>query len=391
MPARLADRSQFPDLEVPHYFNHAAVGPSSSAVRSAMDEMVVAGSARGLGAMGVWWEARESARAGFASLIGARAEDVAIVGNTSQGVGAVALCRPWQAGQRIVVFRGEFPANVTPWQRAAELFDLRVEFLSVASFEGGSGRGLTDLEAVLRRGVALVAVSSVQFSTGLRMPTAGIGALCREYGAELFVDGIQSCGVLPVDVEAEAIDYLAAGGHKWLMGPMGVGALWVRAERAAVLKPHLASWLSHAQPMDFLTDGAGLLRYDREFVAGPPILEGGVFNAAGCAGLAAGMAPLNEIGPAAIEDHVLTMGDALNDGLRERGFRSVRSELRHQQSGIVSVVPRDGTTLLGIAHGLEERGIQIATPDGLLRFSPHWPNSAAQVSEVLAALDEVIA
>ncbi len=389
--AALGDRSDFPDLEVPHYLNHAAVGPSSAAVRAAMDAAVAQGAARGLAAIHDWLDARDAVRGAFGTLVGGRPEDVAVVPNTSSGVTAIALCRPWRDGDRVVVFGGEFPANVTPWQRAAELFGLEVAFVDAGLFFGDDGRGLAALEAELRRGgVALVAVSAVQFATGLRLPVGAIGEACRRHGAELFVDGIQACGVTPVDVEADAIDYLAAGGHKWLMGPMGAGVLWIRPERGAVLRPHLAGWLSHEQPMDFLTHGPDLLRYDRGFQPGPALFEGGVWNAAGCAGLAAGIAPLNALGPEAIAAHVIAIGDALEAGLTELGCRSVRSSLPEQRSAILSVVLPGDRDLAKFAHDLGERGVQVATPDGLLRFSPHWHNSVAEVPSVLDAVREVL-
>ncbi len=105
----------------------------------------------------------------------------------------------------------------------------------------------------------LVAVSAVQFQTGLSMPLAEIGALCRAHGAELCVDAVQAVGVVPMDVEALGLDYLACGAHKWLLGLEATGFLYVRRERQPSLRPALAGWLSHEDAVSFLLEGPGKL------------------------------------------------------------------------------------------------------------------------------------
>src|SRR5262245_1296445 len=104
--------------------------------------------------------------------------------------------------------------------------------LRIAPYASSFERGLEALEGELLRGaVRLVAVSAVQFQSGLRMPLQAMSRMCHVHGAELFVDGVQACGVVPVDVRAEGIDYLACGSHKWLMGLEGAGFLYVAPGR----------------------------------------------------------------------------------------------------------------------------------------------------------------
>lgn len=391
-PPRLGDRSSFPTLRARAYLNHAAISPPSQRVQQAALDMITHYAAEGVGALFRSLEQRERLRGRLAALVGAaETSELGYVANTTAGVRAVALGVPWRPGDRIVLLQGEFPANVTPWQRAAELYELRIEWLRADDFLGPAGTGLQRLEEQLRRGVRLVAVSAVQFQTGLQMPLRELGALCHAHGAELFVDAIQGCGVVPLHVEDMQIDYLACGSHKWLMGLEGVAFLYVRKARAAALRPVVAGWLSHEDGLRFLFEGQGHLRYDRPIRAQADFVEGGAAPAVLLAALEAAVEPIAALGVPAILEHVQAHHDALEPGLLQRGFRSERSSVPAQRSGILAVHPPAGTELIALHAALQERGIACTTPDGRLRFSPHWPNALAEVGVVLEAVDEALA
>jgi selenocysteine lyase/cysteine desulfurase len=390
-PPRFGDRSRFPTLRARSYCNHAAISPPSQQVQAAAIEVLTRYAADGVAALFPCLEQREHLRGRLAALVGAQASELGFVANTTAGVRAVGLGVPWKPGDRVVLLEGEFPANVTPWQRAAELFDLRLEWLRTDDFFGPSGTGLARLEDLLRRGVRLVAVSAVQFQSGLRMPLSEIGALCRTHGAELFVDAIQACGAVPIDVEAMQIDYLSCGSHKWLMGLEGVALLYVRQTRAAALRPVVAGWLSHEDGVRFLFDGPGHLRYDRPIRARADLVEGGAMPVVVLAALEAATEPILALGVPEILEHVQAFHDGLEPGLLARGFQSLRSAVPAQRSGILSVLPPAGVDVVALHAGLGRRGISCTIPDGRLRFAPHWPNALAEVPVVLDALDEALA
>ena len=206
---------------------------------------------------------RNRLRGTIAQLIGANPEDIGLVPSTSMGINAIALSMDWQSGDRVVLFDGEFPTNITPWQRASIEFGLQISMLSLDGFGDDSGTGLARLESELRQGVRLVAVSAVQFQTGLAMPLKAMGALCKRYGALLAVDAIQAAGAMPLDVVRDGIDFLAAGSHKWLMGLEGCGFVYISPRQMERLVPRVAGWLSHEDGLRFLFEGEGHLRYDR--------------------------------------------------------------------------------------------------------------------------------
>ena len=382
---RLGDRSLFSLLEPRAYLNHAGVSPPSDPVREAVRAAVDDFARRGGAAVGAALERRQRLRAGLARLVGARPEDVALTQNTSAGVQAVALDFPWRLGDRVVLFEGEFPANVTPWQQAAATFGLEVSFVPLAAFQRSNEEGLSLLDRELARGARLVAVSAVQFRSGLRMPVAEMARRCAASGAQIFVDAVQALGVVPLDIQG--IDYLAAGAHKWLMGLLGAGFLHVRPERVAGLVPRTAGWLSHEEGVRFLVEGPGHLRHDRPIRRRADFVEMGGASETSLAALGAALDILHGLGIPAIRAHVEGYLDRLEPELEARGFRSLRAPEPERRSGILSLEPPAGVGVVGLAREIQARGVSCALPDGALRFSPHWPNDPGEIPEVLRAVD----
>jgi selenocysteine lyase/cysteine desulfurase len=384
----LGDRSLFPDLVPRAYLNHAGISPPSLTVQRAVAAMVDAYARKGGEAVGDAVRLRSRLRELLARLLGAAARDIALTSGTSAGLQAIALSYPWRAGDRPLLFDGEFPANVSPWLRAAERFGLEPRWLPLSPFAEGDGSGgLARVEAELRRGVRLVAVSAVQYRSGLAMPLAELASLCHAHGAELCVDAVQACGVVPIDAPALGIDFLAGGAHKWLMGLEGAGFLWIRPGRLEELHPVTTGWLSHEEAASFLLDGPGLLRYDRPLRVRADRLEGGSSSAMSQAALHASLEIILELGVEAIRDHVASYLDRLEPILLERGFESLRLPDEPRRSGILSVLPPSGRTSREVREQLASRGVAVATPDGALRFAPHWPNALGEVEQVAEALD----
>jgi selenocysteine lyase/cysteine desulfurase len=383
--ARLGDRSLFPDLQALAYCNHAGISPPSRPVEQAVARVLGAYAREGVGALAVARTEREQLRQRCAHLIGALPDEVALTSGTTRGVQDIALGLPWKNGDRIVLLDGEFPTNVTPWQAAAREFGLEIVWLRTSSFEAGDG--LSDLTRALGAGVRLVAVSAVQFQSGFHMPLEEIGKLCREHGAELFVDAIQALGIVPFDVRRYHVDYLSSGGHKWLMGLEGVGFLYVRSECARALQPRTIGWLSHEDADGFLWRGAGHLRYDRPLRRDARVFEGGSANVIGQAALGASLQLIQALGIEPIFAHVQRWHDTLEPALLERGFESLRSRFAQGRSGTLSVRPPSGADAIVLHRALTDAGIACALPDGILRFSPHWPNAIDEVPLIVSQLD----
>jgi cysteine desulfurase/selenocysteine lyase len=392
-PLRIAlgDRSLYPRLAATSYLAHAATAPVSVLVQQAVNEVLDGYALSGNVAFLTWLEQRERLREKLGWLLGVTdTASIALTSGTTRGITDLALCLPWASGDRVVLFEGEFPANVSPWQHAAGLFGLRLELVPMRHAIEDEESFLEPLRRLLQKGARLVAVSAVQFQTGLCMPLARIAGLCRQYGAQLCVDAIQACGVMPLHVESLGVDYLVCGAHKWMLGVEGVGFLYARPELARELVPRTAGWLSHEEGTRFLFSGPGELRYDRPIKQSVQMMEGGSSSTLGFAALEAGLDPILELSPATIFAHVTDYIQTLEAALVARGLKSLRAKQPEGRSAILSIEPPTGASAQELVLALRARGVLASMPDGLVRFAPHFPNAQSEIPAVLSAIDDAI-
>lgn len=386
----LGDRASFGELVFDAYLAHSAISPLPLAGQRAVETLLQSQARGGTACFPVWMAQRQRLRASLASFLGVGEEDLALTPGCTRGITDVALALPWKKGEALLTFEGEFPANVTPWQQAAALAQGRVEMLPLPSPEDADARARI-LESVERAfsdpesRVAYLAVSAVQFQTGLRMPLEDLGLLCERHGVRFLVDGIQGCGVLPFDLPRLRIDAFFGGGHKWMLGLEGAGFAVVRAQLFGQLRPRTAGWLSHQDGELFLFKGEGHLRYDRPLLSQPRVFEGSTANAAGLVALEAGLELLRALGPSAISEHVQRYHDALEPQLETLGFRSLRASDPSLRSAIVSYRPPEGVDVTSLFGRLSARGVRISIPDGLVRIAPHFANSLSEIEGVTDA------
>lgn len=388
----LGSRALFPDLGFGVYLGHAAISPLSIVGRRMVESCLADVARSGVGSFPIWDAQRDRLRSSLAELIGAEAEQVALTAGTTRGVTDIALSLALSRGDEIVTYHGEFPANVTPWLLTAQGSGARVRFLSRPDLSSSdpSARILEETAGALRAGARTVAVSAVQFQTGFFMPLRELGQLCRSHGARLFVDAIQALGVTSLDVDELGIDALVGGAHKWLLGLEGAGLLYVRPEFRAELEPKTAGWLSHEDAEAFLFRGKNHLSYERPLKSSARVFEGSSANAAGFAALEAGVDICRALGPGAIFEHAQRYNDALEPLVEARGFRSLRSKKASERSCILAFELPDGLDLPALALGFRQKGIVVSSPDGHLRFAPHFSNHLDEIPRLVGALDEIL-
>jgi selenocysteine lyase/cysteine desulfurase len=389
--AVLGDRSLFPDLRSLAYLNHAALSPLSRPVRQAAERALAGLALDGSGSFPERLVERQQLREDLARLLGADSREIALVPSTLYGLAALATSLPWRRGARVIVFDGEFPTNVSVWQQACMRHGLQLTMLPVVDFARRDAPDLSALERELRRGdVQLCAASAVQFQSGLRMPIAQMAALCHAHGAQLAVDAVQALGSAPFDVRALGVDYAAAGSHKWLMGADGTGVLYIKAEHLAQLSPTVVGAFSYVDS-ELMFMQANQLRYDRTPRSEARVLEGGMMSSVSVSMLGAALPILLGLGVERIYAHVNAYLDLLEAGLIERGFSSLRLADEARRSCILGVQLPAATSLSAarFASELTARGVVCSAPDAVLRFAPHFYAGLAEVSHVLAAVDEV--
>ncbi|MCA9528998.1 MAG: aminotransferase class V-fold PLP-dependent enzyme [Myxococcales bacterium] len=382
-------RTHFPKLTSFAYLNHASQAPLSAPVCDAIAARVDLMAREGTGAFPAVSAGLDRVRAQLAALLGAAPDEVGLVSSTTTGVLHVAYGLAWAPGDRVVLFDGEFPANVTPWLRAAETFGVEPVFVPLEPFHRSHDEGLAAVDAALEGGrVRLVAVSAVQYRSGLRMPVEALAARAHAHGAALFVDVAQALGMVPFEVGGA--DFVAGSSHKWLLGPEAAGLLYIAPSRLAELVPRLAGWASVEHAFDFLSLGPGRLDYARPVRRRADFVEGAGRATLAYAGLEAALTMLSALDPAAVFAHVGAYLDRLERPLTERGFRSLRTPFPEGRSGILALEPPLGVDGPALQAALTARGVACSLPDGALRLSPHYANALEEVPEVLAAFDAAV-
>jgi len=240
-------RSLFPITNRAIYLNHAAVSPLPTPTVEAIDSQLKDVRDNGSINFRSWIAVKERARSLLAELLGARPEQVAFMRNTSDSLSTVANGLDWRTGQNVVTFRREFPANIYPWLRLRNIFGVEVRMC-----EERDGRvDMEELENLVDENTRVIAISHVQYASGFRADLERLGRIARKRDALLVVDAIQSLGVIPLNVEAELVDVAAGASHKWLLGPEGVGYLYLSDRARERLQPTLVGWTSVPNPEDY--------------------------------------------------------------------------------------------------------------------------------------------
>jgi selenocysteine lyase/cysteine desulfurase len=365
----VATRDLFPVTKNLAYLNHAAVGPLSLRAAEAMERH--ARDQRDFGALHwrEWYAEHAAVRDSAAKLLRATPAEIAIVKNTSEGLSFVAQGMRWHERDNVVTTALEFPSNWTPWKRLERRgVECRVAELPTVEH----------IEPLVDKRTRLVTVSSVAFHNGYTADLQAIGELCASRDVLFCVDAIQSVGVLPIDVRAAKIDFLAADGHKWMCGPEGAGVFYVAAERLDELEVVENGWTNIERQGKFINCGVEWLPDSRRF-------EAGSLNTNGIYGLRAAIDLLLEIGIETVRDRAMNAAATLAQRLTAIGWSAPLLG-----SPIVGATPPAGEkSVLWYHRQLEERGIVTAPREGLLRFSPHFYNDAEDVERAIEALRSV--
>jgi selenocysteine lyase/cysteine desulfurase len=355
------------------YFDHAAVAPLSGPAQAAVAEWLEQSALDGDVHCRLWAERIEQLRTDAAAMIGADRDEVALVANTTAGINCVAEGFPWRPGDNVVTRADEFPSNQYPWLHLAHR---GVETRRIAC-EGGR-LDLEQLAAACDARTRIITISWVTFAGGWRHDLDELCEFAHRRGALLFLDAIQGLGVFPLDVRKTPVDFLAADGHKWLLGPEGAAVFYLRREHLDLLTSVGVGWNSVVNEHDFgrieLKLKPNAIRY-----------EGGSQNSAGLLGLGASVKLLNGIGTAALSQRVIELTDLACERLVRFGARILSDRRPAAKSGIVTfdVPGRDPQEL---RRRCLARQVVVSCRGGGLRISPHAYNNADDIERLIDAL-----
>ena len=365
-------RGAFPACEGRAYLNCAAVAPGSTRVRAAINAWLDDHVARGNTASQHWWARAAEVRARTAELVGAAPGEIAFVKSTSHGLAMVAEGLDWRSGDEVAVASAlEYPSNVYAWKHLA---DRGVEVRDIPVVDGAVTPEAVD-ETIGPR-TRLVAVSSVQFASGHRTDVDAIGRLCRDRDVLFVVDAIQQAGAFPIDVKASGIHAMAACSHKWMLGLLGIGFLYVSRDLLPNLRPALVGWYSVEDPFAF--DGT---RFDLRTDASR--LEEAAPTFPMVYGLGAAVDMLLEAGVANTAAHITTLLDRAAGALEAIGCEV--SPTPEHRAGILMIKPA-AADVDALAEACLERNIAVSVRRGRLRLSAHLYNNEDDIDALVDVL-----
>jgi len=312
-----------------------------------------------------------------AKMIGARSEEIALLGPTSLGLSMVALGLDWRAGDEIICHKEDYPANVYPWMDLARK-QVKVKFVETA----GPGEITPEaVEAAMTPRTRLVALASCHFLTGRRLDVDGVGRVAHKHGALFCLDAIQTVGAFPTLVDH--VDFLSADAHKWMLGPMAIGMVFVKKSRFDQLHPALLGAANVRSPNYIVQDAV-------EFPEHASRYEPGVLNMSGVAGMKAALELLHQVSIETVSKIILHLKSVLVAGLRERDYKILGPAEGPWASGITTF-HRPGVDMQATWDRLQAGGIAASirhdrSGTSFIRLSPHFYNTEAEMERVLALL-----
>jgi selenocysteine lyase/cysteine desulfurase len=327
----------------------------------------------------------EDCRTLAARLIGAEANEIALLGPTSLGLSLVARGLPWEPGDEVVYYGDDYPANVYPWRAliscGVKAVALKPEHPGVITWDL--------VEAALTPKTKLVSLASCHFLSGYRPDIDGIGAKLHERGVLFCVDAIQTLGAFPFTTRN--VDFLAADSHKWLLGPAGAGIFYVGAHVQEMLIPALLGSLNVTSP-NFIA------QEELVYVDGARRYEPGCMNLVGICGMHASMQLLLEIGVDEIGLRLLNLRRYFLERARALGYQLMLEEWdtsdaasRNHRSGIITLChPEHDMETVG--QRLIDNSIRVSlrhnrAGNAFIRFSPHFYCTEPELDQALEQME----
>ncbi|AIS14087.1 Cysteine desulfurase [Pseudomonas chlororaphis subsp. aurantiaca] len=359
------------------YLNHAAVAPWPNRAAEAVARFAKENVLLGARDYPDWMALEQRLRERLMRLLNAPStDDIALVKNTSEALSFVAFGLSWEKGDQIVISDEEFPSNRIVWEALASQ---GVEVLQV-SLKGDDPEGA--LLAACGPRTRLMAISAVQFASGLRLDLQRLGAGCKQQDVLFCIDAIQQLGAHPFDVQAYQCDFAMADGHKWMLGPEGLGVFYCRSELRAQLKLHEFGWHMLEHMGDYSRSEWEPAKSARRFECGSP-------NMLGAMALEASLSLLEEVGMEHVATLIAERVQWLQDGLNAIPGVRLHTPLNPARRGGIFSFSIDGIDNQVVYEALQQQQV-VCIPRGPgVRFSPHFYTEKRVIDETLAIVADI--
>ena len=369
---------EFPQPADLYYLNHAAVAPWPARSARAVERFARENIATGARDYSQWLVTERTLRERLARLLNASSRaDIALVKNTSEALSFVAFGLDWREGDQVIISTEEFPSNRIVWEA------LRPRGVEVVQVDLQGGDPESALLAACTPRTRLMAISAVQYASGLRLDLERLGAGCEQRGVLLCVDAIQQLGAQAMDVQRSRCAFAMADGHKWMLGPEGLGVFYCRQDMRERLALHEYGWHMLENAGDYDRDDWAPARSARRFECGSP-------NMLGAMALEASLSLLEEVGMPQVERALHERVQWLLDGLNTMpGVRLLSAQQRDRRAGIVTFTA-DGWDNRELHERLKAEQIICAQRGGGIRLSPHFYTEARVIEHSLQRVRAIL-
>jgi selenocysteine lyase/cysteine desulfurase len=369
-------------FEIPEgvvYLNCAYMSPQLRPVREIGERAVARKSRPWEITSDDFFEDVEKTRALFARVVGGEADGVALIPSVSYGMSVAAANVRVEPEENILILEEQFPSNVYPWRELAQRSSAELVIVPRPVDHDWTSAVLSYLDA----NTAVVAVPNCHWTDGSIVDLARVSGRAREVEAALVVDGIQSLGAHPFDVREVRPDFLVASAYKWLLGPYGVGFMYVgEGYREGVPIEH--NWINRRGSEDF----SRLVDYQDVFQPGARRYDVG--ERSNFVLLPMANEALRQILDWGVENISETIGELTNLIEREaseRGIEAIQAERRARHMvglKLGSAAPED------LAARLARERVFVSVRGESVRLSPHLYNAAEDVDRLFEVLEEVL-
>ncbi|MEM9257917.1 MAG: aminotransferase class V-fold PLP-dependent enzyme, partial [Pseudomonadota bacterium] len=252
----------------------------------------------------------KATRSGVARQLGVSADEIALVRNTSEANNIVGAGLDLGRGDEVLLWDQNHPSNGVAWDVRARRYGFGVERVSVPAWPASIDEVLDPFLASLSPRTRVLSVSHISNISGLRLPIAELGAVCRQRGIHFHIDGAQTWGAEAIDLRAVGCDSFSASAHKWYMGPKEVGLLYLRSETQERVWPAV---VSYGWGADEVSDLVGARKFEAL----------GQRDDAALVGLQEAVAMHDALGPENIEAHMRALATRLKQGIAESGMELI--------------------------------------------------------------------
>ncbi|PTX94853.1 aminotransferase [Verrucomicrobia bacterium LW23] len=313
-----------------------------------------------------------------ANLIGAKAGEISLLGPTALGLSLVARGIDWKAGDEVIYYADDYPANVYPW------IDLRRQgVVPVPLKPEATGKITPELvAAAITPRTRLAAVSSCNYLTGYRLDVPAISELATKHNILFSLDGIQSLGATEVD--GSGVDFISADSHKWMLGPVGAGFFYVKEDRKNDLYPALLGAWNVRSPSFIAAD-------EVQFEEGGRRYEPGTLYLNGIQGMVRALELIQGVTVKAIHERLLMLRATALEHLTKHGFTLAHADAPAKaQSGIISI-PMAGRDIKLSTQRLDAEKVIYSVrfardKSPFLRLAPHFYTTEAELQTALTAI-----